>query len=90
MSRIVLHNGKRFTVIIGVDYILKSFAQLYDKYEKNNTPEGEGLVYDWSVAFGTEVNKINLKNTNNSVLTQIRNYVIWQAPEENVDLNLLI
>jgi hypothetical protein len=56
MSRHTLYQDDRLTLIGGVDHILGEFLQLYDKEMQNETPEGEGLVFDWSKDFGTERN----------------------------------
>lgn len=93
MSRIVLHNGNRFTVVAGVDHVLKSFVQLYDKTKENETPEGEGLVFDWSVALGLEINKtnINLNTSNNkTILGDVKDYINSQDPKEGKHLSLLM
>lgn len=92
MSRIVLHNGNRFTVVAGVDHVLKSFVQLYDKTKMNETPEGEGLVFDWSVALGLEINKTNidLNTFKGTVLNLIKHYIKSQDPIEGKHLELKI
>lgn len=92
MSRIVLHNGKRFTIVIGADHVLKSFIQLYDKTKENETPEGEGLIFDWSVAFGVEVNKtnINLELSRGTILYNIKKYIKSQSPIEGKYIDLVI
>ena len=89
MSRIVLHNGNRFTVVVGVDHVLKSFAQLYDKTQVNNTPDGEGLVFDWSVKFGAEINRAKIDiNEPVTIMNLIANYIRSEEPKEYIDLNL--
>jgi len=87
MSRIILHNGKRFTVVAGIDHVLKSFVQLYDK-----TPEGEGLIFDWSVTFGNEINKTNndLNKHKGTVFDFIKSYIQSQEPNEGKYLNLVL
>lgn len=54
MSRITFYQDSRLTAVRGVDHALGSFLQLFDK--EVETPEGEGLVYDWSEMFGVETN----------------------------------
>jgi hypothetical protein len=54
MSRITTYQDSRLTAVKGVDHALGEFLQLFDKDVE--TPEGEGLVYDWSELFGVEVN----------------------------------
>lgn len=92
MSRITLHNGNRFTIVAGADHILKSFLQLYDKTKENETPEGEGLIFDWSVALGLEVNQanININKTNKTILDDLISYVKSQSPREGKYLDLII
>jgi len=90
MSRLTLHNGKRFTIVIGIDHILKSFVQLYDKLEENKTPEGEGLILDWSVAFGAEVNKNNIDLTQGTVLENIKEYIKRKSPVESKYVDFII
>jgi len=64
MSRITLHRDKRFHLVAGEDHALGSFIQLFDQDMVNETPEGEGLVVDWSQVFGFEVNYSGLKGIN--------------------------
>lgn len=54
MSRSTIYADKRLTVIAGNDHVLGNFFQIFDK--KVETPEGEGLVFDWSERFGIETN----------------------------------
>jgi len=56
MSRITFYQDDRLTAVKGVDHMLGEFLQLFDKEMENETPEGEGLVYDWSEFFGVERN----------------------------------
>jgi len=75
MSRITFYQDSRLTAVKGQDHMLGSFLQLYDKDLQNETPEGEGLVYDWNEFFGTEVNFTGEPNTltpMNIVLTYIK------------------
>lgn len=90
MSRIILHKGNRFTVVIGADHILKSFVQVYDKIKVNKTPEGEGLIFDWSVALGLEVNKakIQINKSPKTILNDVKDYIQSQDPEEGKYLYL--
>lgn len=89
MSRIVLHKGNRFTVVVGADHVLKAFTQVYDNNLIDQTPEGEGLVFDWSVALGLEVNRINIDmNKPKPVLQLIESYIRSEEPKEYVDMDL--
>jgi len=56
MSRRTFHQDGRLTAVEGVDHMLGSFLQLFDKELEHETPEGEGLVLDWSEGFGLETN----------------------------------
>ena len=56
MSRNTLYHDARFTLVGGTDHMLGNFIQLFDKQMMNETPEGEGLVLDWSEGFGMEIN----------------------------------
>ena len=64
MSRITLHQDNRFHLVTGEDHMLGSFIQLYDKDMLNETPEGEGLILDWSTLFGFEVNLTGYNGNN--------------------------
>ena len=56
MSRITTYKDSRLTAVKGTDHMLGEFLQLFDKEMENETPEGEGLVLDWSERFGMETN----------------------------------
>jgi hypothetical protein len=56
MSRNTLYHDARFTLVGGKDHMLGNFIQLFDKQMEAETPEGEGLVLDWSQGFGMEIN----------------------------------
>lgn len=56
MSRNTLYHDARFTLVGGQDHMLGNFIQLFDKQMEAETPEGEGLVLDWSQGFGMEIN----------------------------------
>jgi hypothetical protein len=56
MSRITVHQDKRFHLVKGDDHALGNFLQLFDREMEDQTPEGEGLVIDWSEFFGMEIN----------------------------------
>jgi hypothetical protein len=63
MSRNITYQDQRLTVVTGVDQVLGNFIQLYDKDMQNETPEGEGLVFDWSQGFGIETNYTGIPNS---------------------------
>ncbi len=56
MSRKVVYCDDRIIVISGLDHVLGKFTQMYDKNMRDETPEEEGLILDWSEFFGLEVN----------------------------------
>ena len=56
MSRKTIYQDSRLTVVGGEDHMLGKFLQIFDKEMENETPEGEGLVFDWSERFGIERN----------------------------------
>lgn len=56
MSRKTIYSDSRLTLVKGVDHMLGNFCQIYDKELQNETPEGEGLVFDWTQANGIETN----------------------------------
>ena len=64
MSRITLHQDKRFHLVSGEDHMLGSFLQLYDKDMESESPNGEGLILDWSQVFGFEVNLTGVIGSN--------------------------
>ncbi len=76
MSRHTLYQDDRLTLIGGVDHMLGGFLQLYDKEMQNETPEGEGLVFDWSQGFGMETNYTGINvNDVNSIEEVIEQYI---------------
>jgi len=56
MSRKTIYKDNRLTVVHGIDHVLGEFYQMFDNELVHETPEGEGLVLDWSKVFGFEVN----------------------------------
>jgi hypothetical protein len=56
MSRKTIYKDERFTVVGGDDHAVGKFLQVFDKELENETPEGEGLILDWSELFGMETN----------------------------------
>ena len=56
--------------------MLGDFLQLYDNELQNETPEGEGLIFDWSQGFGTEANYTGISiNTGKKPIEIIREYI---------------
>jgi|JFJP01.1.fsa_nt_gi hypothetical protein len=56
MSRKTIYQDSRLTYVSGVDHMLGPFMQLYDKDLEKETTEGEGLIMDWSLQWGYEIN----------------------------------
>jgi hypothetical protein len=56
MSRKTIYHDSRLSVVTGDDHALGKFFQIFDKEMQDETPEGEGLVLDWSELFGFETN----------------------------------
>lgn len=68
MSRVTLYHDNRMSVVAGKDHVLGEFIQLYDKEMRDETPEGEGLMYEWSEALGVETNYTELPSTLSPIL----------------------
>jgi hypothetical protein len=76
MSRIPIYQDQRLTLIGGQDHALGDFLQLFDKDMENETPDGEGLVFDWSHLFGTEVNHTGIDiSTGKKPIEIIKEYI---------------
>ena len=56
MSRKTIYQDDRFTVVGGDDHALGKFLQVFDKEAEYDSPDGEGLILDWSEGFGMETN----------------------------------
>ena len=86
MSRYTNYQDERFTVVSGVDHILGNFIQMYDKTMQEETPEGEGLILDWSQGFGVSTNYTGepIGNSEREVRSAVENYL-----KENVK-NLVV
>lgn len=56
MSRKVIYQDERLTAVEGDDHVLGKFIQLYDIDKEEDTPEGEGIIFDWSEKFGVSIN----------------------------------
>lgn len=82
MSRKTIYRDARFELVTGVDHMLGNFLQLFDQEMVNETPEGEGLVLDWSVKFKMERNYTGIPGNDalRIAIDYLRNY--------NVELNL--
>jgi len=75
MSRYTNFQNDKLTVVSGVDHILGKFIQLYDKDVE--TPDGEGIVLDWSEGFGVSINFTGspVKNRENEVMRSVEDYL---------------
>ena len=62
MSRKTIYKDSRLILVGGHDHMLGGFLQLFDKELEWETPEGEGLVFDWSQGFGIEINLTGISN----------------------------
>lgn len=82
MSRKVLYRNNRLTVTAGVDHMLGKFIQVFDNTLIDETPEGEGLVFDWSQVLGIERNLTGIPNTN-PPLDIVREYLIQDLIDNN-------
>ena len=56
MSRITVYQDNQLEVVMGTDHTVGHFIQIYDSEMVNETPEGEGLIYDWSEMFDVQTN----------------------------------
>lgn len=77
MSRVVYYKDNRLTVITGNDHILGLFIQVYDN--KVETPDGEGIVLDWSEGFKYSINLTGIPNNDDPTI------IVNQYVEKNVD-----
>ncbi|MFA5366330.1 MAG: hypothetical protein WC333_00205 [Dehalococcoidia bacterium] len=85
MSRHTIYWDKRFSVVSGRDHMLGLFVQLFDKEMENETPEGEGLMFDWSQAFGVERNLTGISGKDMEELNPmviINQYILDKKNEE--------
>lgn len=62
MSRITAFKDNRFTIVTGNDHMLGVFIQLYDKEMESETPDGEGIMLDWSQGFKFDRNLTGISN----------------------------
>lgn len=67
VSRITTYKDSRLTIVEGHDSILGVFLQLFDNELTDETPEGEGLVLDFSRLLGFEINRTGIPNDNGLV-----------------------
>lgn len=56
MSRRTIYQDERLALISGQDHAIGQFLQLFDREMERESPDGEGVVFEWSQAFGVETN----------------------------------
>lgn len=56
MSRNTIYEDDKILLVEGKDDISGKFLQMFDRDMENETPEGEGLILDWSEVFGLTIN----------------------------------
>jgi len=81
MSRNTIYRSDKLTVVSGDDHVLGKFLQMYDKDMQDETPEQEGLLFDWSELFGIETNRTGQSNKLEPLVI-VNNY-IKEKNEEN-------
>jgi hypothetical protein len=82
MSRHTVYWDDRLSVVAGKDHVLGLFIQLFDKEMKDETPEGEGLVFDWSQGFGVERNFTGIPDKEFNPMEIVNRYIIDKKNEE--------
>lgn len=63
MSRITVYQDTEVEVVVGTDHVVGRFIQIYDSTLRGVTPEGEGLIYDWSETFGVQTNMTGIPSS---------------------------
>ena len=82
MSRKTVYHDSRLTVVTGNDHAIGVFYQLFDKEMEKETPEGEGLVLDWSSLFGFETNLTGIPDSE-GLIGIIEKYIIENKDVED-------
>jgi len=62
MSRKTIYFDDRYSVVTGYDIAVGNFIQIYDNTMRDCTPEGEGLILDWSSYLKYETNNTTIPN----------------------------
>lgn len=57
-----MYEDSRLTVVYGIDDFFGKFYQIFDKELQDETPEGEGLVLDYSEFIGYGINLTGISN----------------------------
>lgn len=81
MSRITVYYDGKITVVTGDDHAVGKFFQIFDEDMVYETPEGEGLVFDWSEMFKIKINLTGQSNTLEP-LEIIQNYINEKSAEK--------
>jgi hypothetical protein len=81
MSRHTVYWDERFSVVAGKDHALGLFIQLFDKEMEDETPEGEGLMFDWSQGFGVERNLTGISDKEFNPMEIVNQYIIGKKNE---------
>lgn len=84
MSRYIIYKSNRLEVASGNDIMMGKFFQIFDKELEHETPEGEGLVYDWDERHGTSTNYTGI-STNLSPEDLIHEYIVQTKNEDDMD-----
>lgn len=86
MSRITKYRDEKLQVVVGDDHMLGKFIQLYDK--DVDTPEGEGLILDWSERLGMSINYTGIPSVNN--MLEVYNIVSEYISENTTNKQFLV
>lgn len=84
MSRNTIYHDQRLVLVTGNDHILGEFIQLYDNDLISETPEGEGLIFDWSQGFGTSTNYTGnpVINDETRIWSAVTDYIAEHNPKQ--------
>lgn len=75
MSRNLLYQDGRITIYQGLDVAVGMFIQMFDNELTEETPEGEGLVLDYSEAFGYEINRTGFSSKTHTLDQILAEYI---------------
>lgn len=87
MSRKTVFQNDRLTIDAGVDHMLGKFIQVFDSTLVDETPEGEGLVFDWSQAWGIERNLTGIPG--DDPIDIIREYLMQNLDEPDPNIFII-
>ena len=83
MSRKTIYQDNRLNVVTGDDHALGRFYQVFDKKMQDETPEGEGLVIDWSELFGFETNFTGISKKVN-IEVMVAQYIMDNGEDKTI------